>query len=470
MNPLRPIRLALLLLVFAARATGAQPAPGSELHAAVADAARLPASVVCNARYLSLYAVPENRRDEVTRVTNYTLNALSRVRAMPLAVKVSPTLLRIDASGYVADAKQLDEWTTAWGALADQDSYFHLQTEVLDPISGSRRTVTVPGGWTNLADAERLQCLTGSHGALIRADQFVYLATSTPLYYQFAGIPDDLDGFYKLLGVDQATVTRLHSDMGANLGKSGITKKTRRIVWGQGALGSVWGTLDVKKVDATRDPIRRAISTSGYDLTFDASEYFGMKADGLWATALYDAAGKLQQAVPPDVAADTSEPQAPDAQVIPMVSCIRCHADGGLQSFSDDQARLLRRGGDVLSYDPTVTRRIAEFYDEPTLQDHMTSDRRTYTRAVAKCTGGMTPEQLSEALARTVREFQFVSVDMHTAALEAGIGRPGTLSIYLPVTSDPVLIQILQGQPVHRDRWASSFQEAALAARRPNRP
>src|SRR6185436_11646045 len=138
------------------------------------------------------------------------------------------------------------------------------------------QTVTLDGGWADLAAGAKLRANTNSIGAILRADYFIAQATTPPAYYDFAGIPSSENEFLKSLGVDREVIDRLRANAGANLIISGVTNKPRRIVWSQGPLGGVYATLDVETVDAAHDPIRRPISADGFQLKFDVSEWFAV--------------------------------------------------------------------------------------------------------------------------------------------------------------------------------------------------
>jgi hypothetical protein len=235
------------------------------------------------------------------------------------------------------------------------------------------------------------------------------------------------------------------------------------VIWSQGPLGGVYETLDVQQVDAERDPIRRPLSVGGANLNFDAGEWFAAAPNGLWRTALYDAKGNRQDSVPDKIAKDTSDPFA-DGIVVPMISCIRCHTESGLRPFRDDQSRLLSTGRvDLRSSDPSVVQRIAEFYDEPRLQRQMEFDRQTYDLAVSRATGGMKPEELAVALARMVRQFAYLPVTPTQAARELGLDATD-LPAALATSHDPIVLLLLEGRPVLRGQWESSFADAATLA------
>ncbi|MEX2138674.1 MAG: hypothetical protein WD894_05395 [Pirellulales bacterium] len=458
-----------LLLAFATLAIGDRAcaqSPATELAAAMADLEQLHHDKQPTTRYLSLYAIPANRRDEVAAVASYTLNALSRSRAILQPKRITDSLLRFDIEHYTTNKTAADEWRAAWERIVAVDPYWHIRTEILQRKNDARReTVTVPGGWTNLADAARLQALTGSAGALLRADHFIATATIAPRYYEFAGVAAREVDFLKSLGVDPKTIEKLRANAGANLILSGVTQKPRRIVWQQGPLGGVYSTLDVERVAAERDPIRRPLSADGLAFEYDASEWFAMRANGLWLTALYNRAGQRQDSVPDRVAKDTSDPAA-DGIIVPLLSCIRCHREGGLRPFRDDQHSLLAEGIELRTLRAKDAQRAAEFYDEPRLQRQIEFDRETYSRAVARATAGMRPPNLADALAGAVREFLYTPVTLEQAARELGIDAE-SMRRALTSSRDPILLMLRQNRPVLRGQWESSFAEAAVLAAPP---
>jgi hypothetical protein len=266
--------------------------------------------------------------------------------------------------------------------------------------------------------------------------------------------------FLKSLGVDAKTIEQLRANAGANLILSGVTQKPRRVVWQQGPLGGVYSTLDVERVAAERDPIRRPLSAAGLAFEYDASEWFAMRANGLWLTALYNRAGQRQDSVPDRIAKDTSDPAA-DGIIVPLLSCIRCHREDGLRPFRDDQHSLLADGIELRTFKAGDAERVAEFYDEPRLQRQIAFDRETYSRAVARATAGMRPPDLADALARTAREFLYTPVTLDQAAREVGADIE-TLRRAVTGSRDPILLMLRQNRPVLRGQWESSFAEAAV--------
>ncbi|HTQ40332.1 MAG TPA: hypothetical protein VMJ32_15005 [Pirellulales bacterium] len=457
--------------------------PADEVRAAAADVKQLPPEACSAARYLTLYAIDPAKRHEALQVIGYTLNTLSNSRAISPPVLVTPTLVRFSINQYTVRQDEFAAWAAAWEKLAESDPYFHLRTEVLNrqesvlsnkssPRSGSVHQttnhrplttfLTTDGGWADLNATAQLREATHSAGALLRADYFLVQATTTPHYYEFADVPNTENEFLQSLGVDRAAIDHLHANAGANLVLSGVTAKPRRIVWAQGPLGGVYSTLDVERVDAERDPLRRPITAAGLAFRYDLGEWFALAPNGLWRTALFNSAGRRQDSVPDRVAKDTSDP-AGDGIVIPIISCIRCHREAGLRPFTDDETKLLSGRVDLFSPDPTIVQRAVEFYDEPRLQRQMEFDRQTYADAVVRATAGMKPEELAQSLAALFREHAYLPVTPQQAALEVGLNLTQFRQA-LAATRDPVILLLLENRSVLRGQWESSFAEAALAA------
>ncbi len=374
---------------------------------------------------------------------------------------------------YAPSPAEYAQWQSAWEKLGETDYRWNIRTEVVehsrpvkkgDQIVATTKIVTVSGGWSGLADASALKAYTASNAPILAADYFIFNALSTPSYYAFAGIPDNENDFLKSIGVDAKTIDRLRANAGANLIESNVTHKERRAIWCQGPLGGVYETLDMLKIDAERSPIRRPITSEGLTVKYDVSEWYAMGANGLWKVALYDSAGKKQQTVPDKVAKDTSDALA-DGIVYPLMSCTRCHVEGGLRPFHDSQTKLLQKSL-LQSYSPQIVLRAQEFYDEPRLQRQMSFDRATY-EAACKQTCGLTAAEVATAMGNVVRNYNYLPVTVQQAALECGVDSK-EFKASVVNTHDPFLLTLIDDQPILRDQWSSSFAEAitAVEARR----
>ena len=80
--------------------------PADELRTAAADIETQPLELRSGTRYLTLYTIPQQQRRETLQVLGYTLNALSRTRAISQPVQISPTPERAIPIGGRADLSQ----------------------------------------------------------------------------------------------------------------------------------------------------------------------------------------------------------------------------------------------------------------------------------------------------------------------------------------------------------------------------
>ncbi len=450
------------LLIVACAFVGdfAAPGPASELHAAVEDLClHVPTDEQPFTRYLSLYNVPDEQRGAATDVTSFVLNSVSRSATLTRPFVVDGTsgrLLRISLRQYGLPA-------AVWESAASRDPYWHLRTRVLktDRSSKSSQPITsevyTDGGWLDLAAAATLRQRTHSGGALLRADHFLTLATTTldeGLYYELAGIPRHEAEFLKLLGIDLDTIDKLHADEGANMIFSRVTFKVRRIVRRQGPLGGVWQTYDVKASTPERDPLRNPFA-----FVFDAGEYIVAKKNGLHLYALFDNQGERQASVPDVIAKDTSDPKG-SGIVVPMVSCVRCHVEDGLRPVANDQRQLVREPLEARFERPEHAERFAAFYLTH-LDKRLQRDRDDYAEAVALCTSGRTSRDIASLLGQMIAAYADQPVTTTVAAVELGVNEQ-QLGNALRGSYDPVLLALTQAIAVQRQQWEASFAEAAL--------
>ena len=437
----------------------------ADVEAAAKDAATLGASAL-QARYLSLSGVRTEfeHQDYPLIAVNYAVNAVSRVRQISRVTQVTPTLLRIDVSNYINDAREFEQWTSAWNEIADADFYFNLPHEEI--VGGKVVTVSVAGGWLPLPADTSLRTLTGtlSHGAILRADELVSSALSPAAYYKFSGVGKTQVEFQKSLGLDQNIINQLEADLGANLVVSDFTLKPRRIAFSQGPLGGYWVTLDTKQADARHDPVRRPITVDKFSTAFDASEVFGMQRNGFWAVAIFDNKGNRLDKVDAQIALDTMahDDNLPEKEVVVGGSCYRCHtAESGLNSFTDAEQSLLhtKRGQSFLSsYDPALIRRTLEFYDDPRLQRQVKFDRETHELAVQRACG-CTTIQAAAALRSVLKTYQ-EAVTPEAVAQELGVSLK-ELPYVIDGTSDQILASLGEGNAVARGSYEPSYGELA---------
>ena len=445
----------LLLWLGVAALTGAAT-PANALAVAVEDARQLPDARLV--RYLDLTGLSPG---EGSAVVSFVANSLSHARtiAIPRRFAVNDVqLLAIDLARYVGTPEQVKTWVATWERMVERDPFWHVVTEV----SNSKAPVVAHAAWVNPSHAAELERMTGSHGAIMRAAQFVVLASSTDqgFYHELADVPKQQVDWYKQFGVDVPTVTGVGGRVGASLLISGVTGKSRRVIRLQGPLGGVYATFDSAEETAARDFLRFPISADGsFHRDFDAGEFIAFGRNGLAKYALYDSKFVRQDSVPDTIAKDTSDVHG-DGILQPMASCIRCHQNAGLIDFQDDFTQLGRQGVDLLSDNAALIDKAAAFYDRDALQAGMEFDRARYERACQRATG-MSAIQIAAAFAKVYRSFQFTGVTHETAAIELGVP-VAQFDEQASTSTDPILLALWLGRTVTREQWHASVSEAAL--------
>ena len=446
-----------------------------DIRACIADLERnVPQQNWTSTRYLSLSGTDPEHADELRAMCSFVVNSISRsaVIVRPVAVD-GGRLLRLDlvrldpttSHGFGRDEAQQSAavpLTQAWESLVSDDPYYHIRSQVIDPATSKTAEVYTDGGWVDLAAAAKLREMTGSGGAVLRADWFVAVACQPPHYYTLAGVPGKRDQWFAELGLDAETIIRLRANRGANLTISGITGSLRRISRWPGPLGYIWHTYDTADAVADKDPFRNPTFTN----KFDAGEHIAARANGMLSYALFDFAGKRQNGVPPNIAVDDTI--HPATELVPMLSCIRCHAvgdgakpAGGLRSFYDEQSKLLAGQVRLYANDPVTLEKLAAFYGrQERLQRELDRDREDYERAVERTTG-LDAQKSANALAGVFRRYALELVDLETAARELGLSAEDART-RLAGASDIVILSLLEGGRVQRKQWEQAYAEAAL--------
>jgi len=449
--------------------------PADELRAAVDDLdTRVAAELRPHVRYVTFYHLPPPERRRAGAVLSLVLNSVSRADAIVRPKPVPDTddrLWRFSLADYRLPAD-------VWELLASHDPYFHVRTRVrvrgsgfgvqgsgLETSSPQPRTlnpeprteVVFTDNGLDLALAARLRALTGSGGALLRGDYFLTQATTTldgGVYYELAGIADTEEAFFTSIGLDTDSIDRLRADAGANMFRSLVTFKPRRVVRRQGPLGGAWHTYDTAAATPERDPIRNPFA-----FEYDAGEHIAAKRNGLHLYALFDRAGRRQASVPDNIAKDTSDPHG-SGIVAPMISCLRCHLEDGLRPVANDQRRLLDAGIEVFTERPRDAERLAAFYFAD-LEKQLRRDREDFSQAVASATGGLSGAAASAALAELVNRYRNDLVDAPRAATELGVDAVSMRAAFR-TSHDPILSALAADIAVDRRQWEAAFAEAAL--------
>lgn len=423
--------------------------PTDAVASALIDARSLSPQEARSVRYVSCYNVPHDQRAEHGKLLGYVLNTVSR----------SATIREARACGGGADLVAVDLAAlgipaTAWEALvSDGEPYFHITTRVKNPTTGKVEKVYTDGGWIDQWQAAGLRSVTGSGGAVVRLDWFVSRVMSAKHYYSFAGIPKTQKEFYASFALDDETVIKLRANKGANIFRSGVTRKPRRISRWQTPRGALWITYDSEEES---DPLKNPFRVPGFVFDYDANEDIFVRANGLHGFALWNRKGERQDTVPDKIAKDDSDPHG-DGILTAPISCIRCHTESGIRPFSNDMAKLLERGAD-LHLGAKDLDELAAFYDNARLEVQAKRDREDYEAAVERATRGLTGKEVAEKLAALFGAYEYEQVNAEKAAAELGVDSLDALK----ASNDPILIALVTGFSVNRRDWELSYPEAAV--------
>jgi len=365
--------------------------------AALADSAKFSPVGASQVRYV--LALTE---DDLP-ATSFTLASVSRTRVIHQPRVIGNGVLRIQLGHlYGTDGKAAKEILAAWEQL--NEGYFPASPQL-----------------------QSLQRACHTAYPILRADAFVaQVAGESEHYYAFAGVPAKQTDFYKSLGLVVSEVERVRAELNANLFISKVTGKPRRIVHYLAPFGSVFVTQDEAKEKTGNSPLVPAVVGPGYKFQFDAQEIFALKSNGTWLTALYDAKGNRQAAVPADIATDTLG-HLGHGEIVPLVSCLRCHESGGsagLRGFKDAQVIIPSVG------DRDEIQKLQDAHDADRLTDSMTAAGITNIKAVARVTQGMVretnhvrsmiPQEATDALTDVYERFTG-SVDLAQGAKEKAV-------------------------------------------------
>lgn len=437
--------------------------PAQAVAACCEYAEALPAERRNQVRFVQLTAIDEKGLAAQQVALNYILNAVSRSRIITRCELFGGCIAVVDLNAY-ADAtdggKSFNELFAAWEKLAAHDFHFHIRTEIIDANEKTgKREVTVDGGWVGLDNAKKLRELTGSFGAVLRVDYFIATVGQSPTYYEWSGLGATEAEIFKQLGIDEKGANNAIASVAANLLRSHVTNKPRRLVGYDGIIGYAFVSLDTDRETADADPFRLPVDANGQKFNRVASEGFAQKANGFWATWIVDGDGKRQDAVLDKIAKDFTG----DGIIRAGVGCVRCHelhgGAGGLQPFTDHQSLLQRKAG-VAAYDPAVAQVLAAVYDPGRFGKWMARAREDYHDAVMSACG-VEPKEAMQAVADLYSFYLDSQVTPERAAYELSVA-PDYLADALAGTGDPILLLLMLGEPVNRGPWDSSYAEAAL--------
>jgi hypothetical protein len=406
------------------------------------------------------------QKEAVWRLLSAHVNQLSRepVIVPPLLVLDGPVktatpdqmkaelwskvvLARVDIRDYRWDPK-------VWEKLSDADVHFHATVKVTETYR-EEEVEDWPGGtdrdgryyepgryrtgrfathsksvrkrtaapWLDPADVRVLTDALDTDVPVVMADFFLWQTLQevdrNPAYHDFLGFKD-LKTFNRLVAFDEKVSDDFLSELRAAVALSGVSKQPRRITRYDKVGGGYWATGDSKVAVGDNNPLRQLDDK----FRFDAAEVYAHLSNGLWAMGLFNALGVRQDSAPDFVGRDKTT-TSNDGRIHAPLSCIKCHANGGLKEIDDWTRNLLTPPPLALqSPDKAVFLDLRRKYLRH-LEPHLDADRAKYVRALAEC-NGMTPRQFASAVGEFWLWYDNTPVALDRAEAELGC-KPGEL-------------------------------------------
>lgn len=482
------MKWSLLLILFFAKTLSAQVA------ASARDLSTLPPAVRPSIRYLSLANLPQNERASAARVMSGHVNALSTEGDIVPLQLIQGVLLRVNLEDYA--------WKRGtWESLADSDPYFHVKTTTAaQPVgkpwpgglwegkhypagaffyrdvgeTSKESTITALAPWLSETAEDRvalayLVTQTQSKAPILRADWFFNHTAAAvdrrPNYYDFLGVKNEKD-FQRIIGFDGKLAESFGKEVRESVADSSVTLQPRAILRQNTMGGGYWRTFDFKRAVDKGNPLR--VLGKDIEEIYDASEQFGHLPNGLWATGLFDRAGKAQDTAPDFIASDHAS-RSNDRRVHVNISCLRCHANGGLQDIDGWTRNLLQAPLALQSPDYATAKRLRQQYARK-LEPFLERDRGVFLEAVREATGWEAKKYAAEYGAFWER-YEDAKVSLEWAARDLGTtpaAFKAALAHYVKQTGsvDTVLSVFLLDGPRQRTitirQWEELFSTAQL--------
>ena len=444
--------------------------PADAIAQAHADLSRLPVEARYDVRYLSLYAVPKAEREKAVRILNGHVNSLSREPDLtPLYVVPGSqgSLCRLYLRDYRWDTKVWEKlvdpyFTQAieverleWWPGGNYDGQ-HYPAKAFQVRYKDKQLVLAPWLTETVQAKKHLEEVvgwTGSKIPVVRAEWFFNQTAAavdrTPNYYDFLGVKDEKT-FQDAIGADVKKAADLGNEIREAVAISGVTLQPRAIVRHGTINGSYWRTFDFKIAKAETNPL--AVLGKDIEKKYDASEQYGMLANGMWAFGLFDRQGKIQ-ATAPDFIASDGVSRSTDKRVHNGASCIRCHTNGGLQDIDGWIRNLMTPPLNVLTPDYEKARELKRLYLRK-MEPFIEKDRRVYEDAIKEATG-LGSKEYSASFARMWEDYEDAKVDLGMAAASLGC--------------TPERLKLAIGGRIRAGRGDTVMSVLVLPAGRPNR-
>lgn len=498
------LTLAVLVNVLAAQQAVPLLMPAGALSLAAADLGKIDAPLRESMRYLWIPPQIEQKDlDTVYRVLCGHINGMSREPDLvPLYVVPNSgnRLLRLSLKDYRWDRK-------TWESFAAMpDPYFYDLVQQYFPAGSGYAAGYYPvpaiAAWAadgpgKPAATQLLALMQPSEGGkaqapIVSVTSFVFTTfvsvNGKPTYNDFLGIKTETD-YFKATGVRADEDEAFEANLLAVIAESGITYEPRAIEKRSKVGGELWRSHDFIKATGVSDPFRNLGRDAKKVMRAkaDAHENFAHAANGLWVMGLFNGAGEAQGNAPDNITSgDVTTTNPRDHRVHLPLSCVRCHAQGGLQDL-DDWVRNLQQPPPVPPLSLLVGNKANPGDLKPAVDEALRyrrqygrslvpaveMGRQRYAIALAEVTG-MKPEQYAQAYGQVWHQLCEPKIDSTWAARDLGCSETELIGVIDKQVkqaggTDPVLAGFLKPKdkqkPIALRQWLITYPLAQKALR-----
>ncbi|MBL8695621.1 MAG: formylglycine-generating enzyme family protein [Planctomycetes bacterium] len=343
-----------------------------------------------------------------------------------------------------------------------------------------------------LDQEERIQKLTTSPMAYVRADWFVFHAAQPPLYHDLLApmenstALDSADAIERFLGIDaaaniaagRAKRAGFRGGRSADDSRSGVSDHNRLIERHEILKypGAYWKSYDFAGNNGEKSIFDRPFGPASLphltqeqkERAFiqDGGELIWSLPNGMQAYLLVDAKGKRINEGPSDIVKDHLESAGKGSVILNGISCISCHSRGmqvktdtvreAVESLSQPRGTAFTRGEAKVIRDLHPT---AEEFKKTLAAD---SDR--FLKASRDLGVEVTDSRGREVVHAVYQDFQNEVVGIAQAASELGL-TPAALSKQLGSGPISTIGLALEGRGITRDHFLDAYGQIARAIR-----
>jgi hypothetical protein len=446
--------------------------PEQDLEVVLKWLETLPEEQGLSLRFLSLHAIPADRRDKAAAVVSGIINGLHWNPLVPLVVVPGSDgrILTIDLYAMSRNETDYKRLVQTWDLLSQADPYY------LPP-------------WCNIKQTEDLRTYTGSIGSILRADFFCFYATLEDdlttknviegFYSRFLGLPEDEAELLKLLDIREEKLKLIGVDRRAAITESGTNSDGKPVALNNRYVtrlptitsahgGYYWTTSDFINSIGARN-VYNDLLTRGKDggeiifsLPNHMQAYFLVAAQQVQGKTVF----KRIAQVPDNIAVDRNFYH----ERVKISTCAACHPKGINRFKCVIADELLRPGppGGLITlteYKAFDANRVKQLYNADLLS-LVLADQTNYVTSLLQATG-MTPEQYSSAYITFISGYEN-SITSTQACWEFGVedisqaGIEAYLADKVVSTTRGNLLALVKGGLIKRDAFEQEYANGKL--------